>query len=107
MEKHCKKDIKKMRDRRQRKDAKKLTKKKAGKSAAVQGENTEISAGKTLKIRKYYRLNTSKCYQNTDSGYTIEHTKHITNTYWNKNHQMISSKQQISSTYRTADELRR
>ena len=58
-----------------------IDKKKAGKSAAAQGENTEISAGKTLKIRKCYRLNTSKCYENTYSEYTIEYNKHITKTY--------------------------
>ena len=43
MEKHCEKD-KKMRDKWQQKDAKKLTKKKAGKLVAAHGKNAEISA---------------------------------------------------------------
>ena len=59
----------------------KIDKKRAEKSAAAQGENTEISAGKALKIRNCHRLNTLKCYESTDSEYTIEYTKHITNTY--------------------------
>ena len=52
------------------------------------------------------RLTTAKCYKNINSEYTIEYTKHITNTYQNKNHQMISSELQISSIYKTTDELR-
>ena len=48
----------------------------------------------------------SKMTQNINSEYTIEYTKHITNTYQNKNNQMISSKQQISNTYKTTDKLR-
>ena len=48
---------------------------------AAQGENTEISAGKALKIRKCHWLNRTKCYENTNCEYTMEYTKHITNTY--------------------------
>ena len=58
-----------------------IDKKRAGKLAPAQGENTEISAWKALKIRKCHRLNTAKCYENTNSEYTIEYTKHTTNTY--------------------------
>ena len=56
-------------------------KKMAGKSVAAQGENTEMSTRKALKICKCQQLSTAKCYENTNSEYTIEHTKHITNTY--------------------------
>ena len=49
----------------------------------------------------------AKCYENTNSEYTTEYTKHIKDTYKNKNHQLISSKQQISSTNKTIDEVRR
>ena len=59
----------KKRDRRQWKDNKKLTKKRVGKSAVAHGENTEISAGNALKIHKCHRLNTAKCYKNTNSEY--------------------------------------
>ena len=56
--------------------------KRVAKLAAAQGENTEISARKALKICKCHWLNKAKCYKNTNSEYTIiEYTKHITNTY--------------------------
>ena len=85
------------------KDAKKLTK-RTGKSVAAQGENTEISARKALKIRKMpMLLNTAKCYENTN----LEYTKHIKDTYYNKNHQKMSSKQQVSSTNKITDEMKR
>ena len=49
---HCKRTKKKKKDREAAtKDAKKLTK-RAGKSAATQGETNEISARKALKILK-------------------------------------------------------
>ena len=43
--------LQKDKKKKKKKDAKKLTK-RAGKSAATQGENTEISARKALKILK-------------------------------------------------------
>ena len=47
--------------------------KRSGKSLAAQGENTEISTRKGLKICKCHQLNTAKCYENTNSEYTIEY----------------------------------
>ena len=84
-ERGCWKKLQKRQQKKERqgaKYAKKLTKKKmAGKSVAAQGENTEISTRKALKICNCQQLSTAKCYENTNSEYTIEHTKHITNTY--------------------------
>ena len=43
---------------------------------------TKEAVGEKLqKSAKCHRLNTAKCYENTNSEYTIEYTKHITNTY--------------------------
>ena len=56
-------------------------KKGVGKLTAAQGENTELSARKTAKVRKSHRLNTAKCFENKNSEYTIEYTKNITNIY--------------------------
>ena len=84
-------------EKRQQKNTKKLTK-RAGKLTVTQGENTEIFARKALKIckmqksAKCHRLNTAKCYENTNFEYTKEYTKYIKDTYYNKNHQIISSK---------------
>ena len=80
VEKNCKKDNKKKRDKGQNM-LRNWQKKMAGKSVAAQGENTEMSTRKALKICKCQQLSTAKCYENTNSEYTIEHTKHITNTY--------------------------
>ena len=79
--------------------SKRLTK-KTGKSAATGGENVEISARKALKICKMPPTVYNKMLQiATNFEYTIEYTiKHIKGTYYNKNHQIISSKEQISST---------
>ena len=76
---------KKERERERRgatKHVKKLTK-RAGKSEATQGENTEISAIKALKIRKIPPTEYSNeiCYEYTNLEYTTEYTKHIKDTY--------------------------
>ena len=43
---------------------------------------TKGAVGEKLqKSAKCHRLNTAKCYENTNSEYTIEYTKHITNAY--------------------------
>ena len=69
-----KKKKKKKRDKRQRKDTDKLTKRGQENWRLHRVKILDLSARKALKIRKCHRLNTAKCYENTNSEYIIEYT---------------------------------